>query len=332
MGMYLAVIAGLVLLLLSGDLLVRGAVGLAVRAGISPLIIGLTVVAFGTSAPELVVSLESALGGAPGIAIGNVVGSNIANILLVLGVPAIIYPICCDQPGLRRNTFMMIASTFAFILLAYRGVFSFTNGIFLVLFLMGFLVYSGWRALQKEDAEGLEEVEGIPNEKGRMIAYLILGLIGLPLGANVLIDGATEIAETFGVSDAVIGLTVVALGTSLPELATTVVAALRKQADVALGNVIGSNLFNILAIMGITSIVAPVPVPKHFLVFDLWFLLGTALLILPFALRHKPINRRAGIGFVAGYIGYVLIVLTFSPSANTEEAANVPATPQFAHR
>lgn len=329
MGMYLAVIAGLVLLLLSGDLLVRGAVGLAVRAGISPLIIGLTVVAFGTSAPELVVSLESALGGVPGIAIGNVVGSNIANVLLVLGVPAIIYPICCDQPGLRRNTFMMIGATLAFILLAYKGVFSFTNGLVLLLFLAGFLTYSGWRALQKDDADGLEDVEGIPSEKGRMIVYLILGLVGLPLGANVLIDGATDIAETFGVSKAVIGLTVVALGTSLPELATTVVAALRKQADVAIGNVIGSNLFNILAIMGITAIVAPVPVPKQFLVFDLWFLLGTALLLLPFALRQKPITRKAGIGFVAAYVGYILLVLTFSPPADTTNIAGIsPASAQ----
>ncbi len=316
MGMYLAVIGGLVLLLLAGDLLVRGAVALAVRLGISPLIIGLTVVAFGTSAPELMISVEAALGGVPGIAIGNVVGSNIANVLLVLGIPAIIYPICCDQSGIRRNIFMMVGATLVFIAFAYQGAFTFTNGFVMLLLLIGFLAYSGWRAMAQSDETeaGLEEVEGIPASKPRMVTYILLGLIGLPLGANLLINGATEIAHTFGVSDAVIGLTVVAIGTSLPELATTVVAAMRKQTDVAIGNVIGSNLFNILAIMGITAIVAEVPVPSHFLNFDLWIMLGTALLIIPFALLHKPITRRMGIGFVVAYAAYIIFLLAQNPS------------------
>ncbi|MGB0922224.1 MAG: calcium/sodium antiporter [Alphaproteobacteria bacterium] len=311
MTMYLAVIGGLVLLLLAGDLLVRGAVALAVRLDISPLIIGLTIVAFGTSAPELMISLEAALGGLPGIAIGNVIGSNIANVLLVLGVPAIIYPICCDQSGIRRNTFMMIGATLVFIAFAFQGTFSFTNGFVMVLMLAGFLAYSAWRAMAQndEDADGMEEVEGIPTGTPRMVIYIVLGLIGLPLGANLLINGASEIAQRFGVSDAVIGLTVVALGTSLPELATTVVAAVRKQTDVAIGNVIGSNLFNILAIMGITAVVTPVPVPDQVLRFDVWIMLATALLILPIALFHKSITRPVGIGFCAAYVAYIMFVL-----------------------
>lgn len=317
MGMYLAVVGGLVLLLLAGDLLVRGAVALAVRMGISPLIIGLTVVAFGTSAPELMISVEAALGGLPGIAIGNVVGSNIANVLLVLGIPAIIYPICCDQSGLRRNVLMMVGATIIFIAFAFQGAYNFTNGFVMVLLLAGFLAYSGWRAMAQEDAEetSLEEVEGIPSGKPRMIIYIVLGLIGLPLGANLLISGASDIAHAFGVSDAVIGLTVVAIGTSLPELATTVVAAMRKQTDVAIGNVIGSNLFNILAIMGITAMVAEVPVPDHFLTFDLWIMFGTALLIVPFALMHKPVTRRMGIGFVVAYVAYIIFLLAHNPGS-----------------
>lgn len=318
MGMYLAVIGGLVLLLLAGDLLVRGAVALAVRAGISPLIIGLTVVAFGTSAPELMISLEAALGGVPGIAIGNVVGSNIANVLLVLGVPAILYPICCNQSGIRRNMLMMVGATIIFIAFAYQGAFTFTNGFVMVLLLAGFLGYSGWRAMAQngEDTDAsMEEVEGIPASTMRMAIYILLGLVGLPLGANLLINGATGIAQNFGVSDSVIGLTVVAIGTSLPELATTVVAALRKQTDVAIGNVIGSNLFNILAIMGITAMVAPVPVPDHFLSFDLWIMLGTAVLIVPFAFMHKSITRPMGIGFVCAYVAYIILLLAENPGA-----------------
>ncbi|MEN8723442.1 MAG: calcium/sodium antiporter [Alphaproteobacteria bacterium] len=308
--MYGLVIAGLILLLIGGDLLVRGAVALASHYGLPPLIIGLTVVAFGTSAPELMISLQSAMAGAPGIAVGNVVGSNIANVLLVLGVPAIIAPILCNQSGVRRNTLMMVGATLVFILFANSGEFSRGNGIIMTLMLAGFLAYSGHRAMQGSGADAsLEEVEGIPDSKAKTIGYIVGGIIGLPLGADLMVRGATDIAAAYHVSDAVIGLTIVALGTSLPELATTVVAAIRGRSDVAIGNVIGSNMFNILAILGITAIVIPLPVPPNFLNFDLWILLGVTCILVPVALFHVAISRVMGILFVAAYLIYIVTVV-----------------------
>lgn len=321
--MYVLVLGGLVLLLFSGDLLVRGSVGLACKLGTPPLIIGLTVVAFGTSAPELMISVQAALSGSPGIAVGNVVGSNIANILLVLGVPALIHAIACDQVGIRRNTFMMIGATLLFIGFAQSGEFSRGNGFIMVALLAAFLIYSGWRAMTQSDTGDaeLDDVEGIPTRPATTAGFIIGGLIGLPLGAHLLVTGATDIARTFNVTEAVIGLTVVALGTSLPELATTVVAALRKRSDVAIGNVIGSNLFNILAIIGITAIIKPLPVADHFIAFDLWILLGISLLLVPFSLFHLSLSKVWGVTFVLGYVIYIAAVIAGSPPAKTAPAA-----------
>jgi len=318
--MYALVLGGLILLLFAGDLLVRGSVGLACKLGAPPLIIGLTVVAFGTSAPELMISINAALADSPGIAVGNVVGSNIANILLVLGVPALIYAIACNQVGIRRNTFMMIGATLLFIGFAQSGEFSRDNGILMVGLLAAFLIYSGWRAMTHNDSaeSELDDVEGIPSKPVTTAGFIISGIIGLPLGAQMLVTGATDIARAFQVSDAVIGLTVVALGTSLPELATTVVAALRKRSDVAIGNVIGSNLFNILAIIGITAIIKPLAVADHFIAFDLWILLGISLLLVPFALFHLSLNRLWGVTFVAGYIIYVTAVIVSGPQSKAQ--------------
>lgn len=319
--MYALVIAGLILLLVGGDLLVRGAVALANHYGVPPLIIGLTVVAFGTSAPELMVSLQSAFAGVPGIAVGNVVGSNIANVLLVLGVPAIIAPILCNQSGVRRNTLMMVGATLVFILFAQSGEFSRGNGIIMTFLLVMFLVYSGRRAMKSDNPEAnLEEVEGIPDSRKKTILFLIGGLIGLPLGAELMVNGATDIAAAFHVSDAVIGLTIVALGTSLPELATTVVAAMRGRSDVAIGNVIGSNMFNILAILGITAMVKPLPVPENFLNFDLWILLAVTMVLVPVALFHVAISRIIGVLFVAAYLVYILTVLAQDESSPVAQA------------
>ncbi len=326
--MYALVLGGLILLLFSGDLLVRGSVGLACKLGAPPLIIGLTVVAFGTSAPELMISVNAALAGSPGIAVGNVVGSNIANVLLVLGVPALIYAIACNQVGIRRNTFMMIGATLLFIAFAQSGEFSRGNGIIMVILLAAFLIYSGWRAMTQNDGEeaGLDDVEGIPSKPITTAGFIGAGLIGLPLGAHLLVTGATDIARAFHVSDAVIGLTVVALGTSLPELATTVVAALRKRSDVAIGNVIGSNLFNILAIIGITAIIKPLHVAPHFIEFDLWILFGISLLLVPFAMFHLSLSRLWGVTFVLGYVIYIAAVIVSGPQ-DTPAApqANIPA-------
>ncbi|WP_294228814.1 calcium/sodium antiporter [uncultured Shimia sp.] len=308
---------GLVILLLAGDALVRGAVNLSLRIGIPALIVSLTIVAFGTSAPELLISLQAALKNAPGIAIGNVVGSNIANILLVLGIPAILAPIHTSHCNSKRNFIMMIAATLLFIALAADGFFRMGNGLVLLGALAVVLTSAFYQARCHKKAEAAmvmdeEEVEGADPDMPwwRIIVFLLLGLIGLPLGADLMVDNAEIIARRYGVSDTVIGLTLIALGTSLPELATTVMAALRRQADVALGNVIGSNMFNLLAIIGITSIVHPIRVDPDFFDFDFWVMLGASLLLIPFVFLKRDITRIWGVVLTALYLTYILITLT----------------------
>lgn len=303
---------GLVILLLAGDALVKGAVNLSLRLGVPALIVSLTIVAFGTSAPELLIAIKAVLDDAPGIAMGNVVGSNTANILLVLGIPALLATMHTSECDTRKSYNYMIAATALFIALAYRGVFDWIAA----LVLLGALAYvlgDAFRDARKHRAvsKGEEEPEGAdPNmPKWQIAVYLVLGLIGLPLGAGLLVDNATIIAYAYGVSDTVIGLTLVAIGTSLPELATIVMAALRRQADVVLGSVIGSNMFNLLAIIGIASLVGPISVDPAFLQFDLWVMLGASLLLIPFVYLKKDINRLWGIALTALYALYMVIVL-----------------------
>ena len=301
---------GLIVLVLAGDALVRGAVNLALRLGIPALVVGLTVVAFGTSAPELLVSVQAVLLGAPGIALGNVVGSNIANILLVLGVPALISVIHVSRTDTRQSYLTMLAASALFIALAFLGVFAWWSGLVLLAGL-AFMLFQQWRTMRASRAEAGPDLEGAdPAMRGwKIAAFLIAGLVGLPLGADLLVDSATRIATAMGISETIIGLTLVAVGTSLPELATSVVAALRKSADVALGNVIGSNMFNLLGIIGIASLVGPIPVEPAFLRFDLWVMLGASLLLVPFILGRRDIGRAVGALFVAGYAAYVVALL-----------------------
>lgn len=303
---------GLVILLLAGDALVKGAVNLSLRLGVPALIVSLTIVAFGTSAPELLISIKAVLDNASGIAMGNVVGSNTANILLVLGIPALMATMHTSECKTRKTYNYMIAASLLFIGLAYRGVFDWLAG----LVLLGGLAYvlgDAFRDAGKHRAKNREEEEpegADPDMPGWQIAvFLVLGLIGLPLGASLLVDNATIIARAYGVSDTVIGLTLVAIGTSLPELATTVMAALRRQADVALGNVIGSNMFNLLAIIGVASLVGPIAVDPAFLRFDLWVMLGASLLLIPFVYLRKDITRNWGIALSALYVLYLIVVL-----------------------
>ncbi|MBV2358764.1 calcium/sodium antiporter [Thalassococcus sp. CAU 1522] len=307
---------GLVILLLAGDALVKGAVNLALRVGIPALIVSLTIVAFGTSAPELLISIQAALEGVPGIAVGNVVGSNTANVLLVLGIPALIAVMHTSHCDSRKSYVVMLAASVLFIALAFRGVFDWIAGIVLLVTL-GLILGDNLRdALAHKRAgdleEDLEDPEGADPDMAtwKIALYLALGLIGLPLGADLLVDSASEIARMYGVSDEVIGLTLVALGTSLPELATTVMAAIRRQADVALGNVIGSNMFNLLAIIGVASLIAPMPVASSFLEFDLWVMLAASLLMLPFVFLRQDLNRVWGVILSALYLGYVAVVLS----------------------
>ncbi|AJE49012.1 Na+/Ca+ antiporter [Celeribacter indicus] len=310
-------LGGLVLLLVAGDLLVRGAVNLSLRLGIPALIVSLTVVAFGTSAPELLVSVSAILDGVPGLALGNVVGSNTANILLVLGVPALITTLHVIDNSTRASYLQMIAATVLFILLAFRGTLDWIAGLALLAALVAMLWHAfhsarSHRAATKEaEAEAEEDLEGADPDLPwwKIGLFLLAGLVGLPLGADILVDASTNIARAFGVSETVIGLTLVALGTSLPELATTVMAALRKQADVAFGNVIGSNMFNLLGIIGISAFVGRIPVDPEIMRFDIWVMLAASLLLGVFVLRRIDITRFCGVLLSVLYVLYVLAVL-----------------------
>ncbi|MCC5985890.1 MAG: calcium/sodium antiporter [Rhodobacteraceae bacterium] len=311
------VLAGLAVLLVAGDLLVRGAVNLALRLGIPALMVGMTVVAFGTSAPELVVSVQAVWIGAGGLALGNVVGSNIANILLVLGLPALIAPLAVDR-ALRRDFTIMMAATALFMVLAAGGVFHTWQALVLLAGL-GLMLGDNLRrarAIRAEnhaaaaDASG-DDLEGAdPALPGWKLAlFLGLGIIGLPIGAQLLVAGAVDIAAALGVSDALIGLTLVAVGTSLPELATTLLAAWRREAGVAMGNVIGSNIFNLLCIIGVAGLVGPIPVPETMLRLDLWVMAASSLLLLPFILRGSPITRPVGLALSLAYAGYITLLV-----------------------
>ena len=308
-------ILGLGILLLAGDALVKGAVNLSLRLGVPALIVSLTIVAFGTSAPELLISISAVLDGVPGIALGNVVGSNTANILLVLGIPALLATMHTSECQTRKSYNFMIAASILFIALAFRGVFDWIAALVL-LAALAFMLADAFRDAGHHRAacKGVPEEEELEEAdpdmpKWKIAVFLMLGIIGLPLGAELLVSNATVIAKEWGVTDTVIGLTVVAIGTSLPELATTVMAALRRQADVALGNVIGSNMFNLLAIVGVASLVGPIPVDPQFLRFDLWVMLGASLLLIPFVFWKRDITRIWGIALSALYVIYLIVVL-----------------------
>ncbi|RBW60726.1 MULTISPECIES: calcium/sodium antiporter [Ruegeria] len=310
---------GLLILLLAGDALVRGAVNLSLRLGVPALIVSLTIVAFGTSAPELLIAISAIKENAPGIALGNVVGSNTANILLVLGLPALLATLHTSECNTRRNYVFMLLATVLFIGLAFCGVFNMASGAIL-LAALGLVLLNAFRdarahrkacgeaCAEEDELEGLEEADpDMPYWK--LSIYLVLGLIGLPMGAHLLVDNATIIARTYGVSETIIGLTLIAVGTSLPELATTVMAALRRQADVALGNVIGSNMFNLLAIVGIATLFGRIPVDPEFLRFDLWVMLGASLLLIPFVFLKQDITRGWGLVLTLLYAVYIVSLL-----------------------
>jgi cation:H+ antiporter len=307
-------ILGLVILLLAGDSLVRGAVNLALRLGIPALIVSLTIVAFGTSAPELLISIKAVLDQAPGIAMGNVVGSNTANILLVLGVPALMKGLQTGAHDTRKSYVIMMGASLWFIALCFFGPLVWVHGLLLLGVLFATFVDQAVEVRNHRrsgETGDLDEVEGADPGMpwSRIIMFLALGLVGLPLGADLLVDAAVNIATRMGVSETVIGLTLIAVGTSLPELATTVMAAVRNKADVALGNVIGSNMFNLLAIIGITTFFGPIPVAQTFLKFDLWIMLAASLILAPYVLRSTDMSRMTGAAFVLLYGVYVFSIL-----------------------
>ena len=301
---------GLFLLLISGDFLVRGAIQLSNRLGVSALLVSLTVVAFGTSAPELIVAIKATLSGSPGLAMGNVVGSNIANILLVLGLPTLLVRLQNGITDTKRSFVLMILASVLFIVFGISGSFSWIYGVVLLSLLTFFLFDTFKQSTEKtSNNESLEFRRRTPQSWWTIIFFILLGIIGLPLGADLLVNNASTLAKDYGISDAVIGLTLVAIGTSLPELATTFIAVVRKKAEVVLGNLIGSNIFNLLAIIGITSLISPVPVDPTFIKFDFWIMLGASILLAPFIFLNIQFNRLSGFLFVTLYISYLTSIL-----------------------
>ena len=297
----LSILGGFIILTLGAEALVRGASSIALRLGITPLIIGLTIVAFGTSAPELAVSVKSALAGNSGIALGNVIGSNIANIGLILAITALIRPIQVQSQVVKRDIPLMILASMLFWGLLLDGELSLIDGVVLLSLLIGYLAFS---YISSKNSNQEEEIEAGPNNPLLSALFIVVGISMLVGGGILFVNGAVDLAKTFGVSEVIIGLTIVAIGTSMPELVTSVIAALKGQSDIAIGNIVGSNLFNILGILGITAIVQPVS-SLGFQPIDFIVMLAFAVIILPFAWTGLRIGRREGTVLLLGYLGYM---------------------------
>ncbi|AUC52002.1 MAG: calcium/sodium antiporter [Sagittula sp.] len=315
---WVPLIAGLVLLVIGGELLVRGAVQAAERIGISPLVIGLTLVGFGTSMPELVTSVQAGLSGSPGIAYGNIVGSNIANILLIAGISALICPVIVARSALRRDAMAMLLVAVLFAVLAVLVPMGRIVGAALVAALVLYIAFviqqertgPGGGAIHDKSLALAEADPGLaPPHPARHLAIPLLialgGLVIVVAGGSLLVNGAVALARGFGVSETVIGLTIVAVGTSMPELVTSVIAALKRQGDVAFGNVVGSNIYNILGIGGTTALIAPSQVPSEIAGFDAPLMVGVSVLLVIFAATGLRIARREGAVLVAGYAAYI---------------------------
>ncbi len=310
-------VVGIVLLVGGAELLVRGASKLALAAGISPLVVGLTVVAYGTSAPELAVSVQSSFLGQPDIAIGNVVGSNIANVLLILGLSALVVPLVVSLQLIRFDVPLMIGASVVLLLLGLDGQLGRLDG---ALLFGGAVVYSVWLIRQsRKESRALASASPDPTPAEAparfawvgSLALVVVGLGLLVLGSRWLVDGAIAFARLFGVSELIIGLTVVAVGTSLPEIATSVIASVRGERDIAVGNVVGSNIFNILSVLGLASMVAPagVPVSPSALSFDMPVMIVVALACLPIFFTGHRIDRWEGGLFLFYYVAYTAYLI-----------------------
>ncbi len=311
MDIWLSILIGLVLLVAGGELLVRGAVSSAKALGVSPLLIGLTLVGFGTSTPELVTSLTAAMNGSPGIAVGNVIGSNIANILLILGLSACIFPMAINPKGFRRDALMLVAAAVACTVVVLYGRIGPLVGVVFIATLLGYVLYVYQQERRSPDeAAVVAEHRSDDARKGprNMTIAIVMAVSGIAItifGAGFLVDGSIQLAKGLGISDTIIGLTIVAVGTSMPEFVTSVMAALRKHADVAYGNIIGSNIFNIFFILGVTALVKPIDVPAQIAQLDIWVMLAATALLVLFARTGIKLQRWEGFAFMAAYIAYV---------------------------
>jgi cation:H+ antiporter len=312
---FILLILGLAVLVVGGEFLVKGAVGIARNLGISPLVIGMTVVSFGTSAPELLVSLQAAAEGSPEIAVGNVIGSNIANLALVLGLTVLIFPIIVERQTKIIDWPVMMLATILFYIFLSDGVIDLWEGLVLFLFLVTFVT---WLIIRSRKESRLKIEENLVKESTLItVGYLMLGLIGLYFGSKWFVEGAVQIAINLGMSKLVIGVTIVAFGTSAPELVASCVAAYRKQSDISIGTLIGSNIFNIMAVIGLTSIVSPIRLKSadasQFLTFDMYWVAGIALALLPMLYFGAKFGRLKGVILLTSYVVYISIIV-FSTS------------------
>ncbi|MEP6342900.1 MAG: calcium/sodium antiporter [Maricaulaceae bacterium] len=309
----LLLLVGIIILIIAGDWMVRGAAALARHWGIPALIVGLTIVAFGTSAPELFVSIQAVMNGTSELAAGNIIGSNIANVFLALGAPALIMAVPTNMAGVGRNAFVALFATALFIGLAllhtpletWQGAILFA-GILIYLIWMFRLAKSGIEDPILSEMTEIEEGEdGLPTQVWKSAAFMIVGFVGLAVGGNMIVEHASAIAVGFGVSETIIGLTIVAIGTSLPEVTTVVISAYRGQTEVAIGNVLGSNVFNIFAVGGAAALTGPVVIESQLLVFDIWIMLAAMIALFVIILRRMPIGKKTGIIFVSLYVLYL---------------------------
>ena len=302
------IVSGLVLLFLGADWLVKGAVTMALHLGLSPLIVGLTVVALGTSIPEALVSVQAALGNQGGIALGNVIGSNILNIALILGLSALIQPLKVDSHLVKADVPLLVGASFMLIVLLEDFHISRIEGALLLLGIVFYVcgnIMTVKRTSPKEDKiEGMEIPEDQSKNLFRHIGFLILGLIALAFGSEFLVSGAVDLARLWGLSEALIGLTIVSIGTGTPELATALMAAYRKTADIAIGNAVGSNLFNIMFVVGLAGLVAPMDA-TGIKSSDLYVMFGLTILLLPTVWTGMVLDRKEGFLFLAVYVAYL---------------------------
>lgn len=309
---YVILVGGFIFLVLGGGLLVHGAAALARRLKVSPIIIGMFIVGFGTSAPELIIGVDAALADQTALAMGNVIGSNIANVLLVVGICALVRPLSVTPGTVSRDGLMMLLGTLLFAGLALSGMVSRIEGGVLLALLLLYSAYAAWAevfaggpaaVLHSHEAEVVDEG---PVGLGVSLAYLFAGLAGVLIGAEMVVGSAVDLARRFAVPEVVIGLTVVAVGSSLPELATGIVAAFKRQTDVLIGNILGSNLFNLFAVMGVTAMIRPVPTPASVVETDIWVMAGVSGLFIAFLVTGWRINRIEGGVLLALYIGYMI--------------------------
>jgi len=304
---------GLVILLYGGKILVDGASAIAVKLGMSAGLIGLTIVAFGTSAPELLVSINAALKGNSDISIGNVVGSNIANIGMVLGISGLFYPILIRKSTLRFDYVITLLVTLLYYALSYNGIIGFWEGVFLFTLFIGFNIYlfrNAGKGGLVDNSEAEEEVEQVKGYSWLVAISLFLGgIVGLYFGSELLVNNAIKISREFGISERVIGVTIIAIGTSLPELITSIMAALAKKTDMAIGNILGSNIMNILSIIGITAIIKPIEVSDEFLSSDYLWMIGFTLILFPLIRTKMKISFLEGMILFLGYLAYMYFLL-----------------------